>query len=67
MQAYEFHATTQNGLIRIPGEYAKKLPASVKVIVLADEKPKDGKRKLFPDFGVDTTGFVFNREEANER
>ncbi len=67
MQAYEFHATMQNGIIRIPGEYAKKLPSSVKVIVLADEKPKSGKRGRFPDFGIDTTGFIFDREEANER
>ena len=67
MQAFEFHTTAQDGFIRIPEEYIRKIPSSVKVIVLAGEKPKSGKRNLFPDFGIDTTGFVFDREQANER
>jgi hypothetical protein len=64
MQAFEFHATTQNGFIRIPDEYVNRIPSSVKVIVLAGEKPKTGKRAFFPDFKIDTTGYIFNREEA---
>ena len=67
MQAFEFHTTTQDGFIKIPDEYIRKIPSSIKVIVLANEKKKADKRSLFPDFGIDTTGFVFNREEANER
>ena len=59
--------TAHNGFIRIPDEYIRRIPSSIKVIVLAEEKPKSGKRDAFPDFGIDTTGFVFNREEANER
>ena len=67
MQAFEFCTTAQNGLIRIPEEYVPRIPANFKVIILAEEKPKSPKRKLFPDFGVDTTNFTFDREEANER
>ena len=67
MQAFEFHTTAQNGFIKIPDEYIRRIPASVKVIVLAGEKKRIGKRSLFPDFKIDTTGFVFDREEANER
>ena len=67
MQAFEFRTTAQDGFIRIPDEYVKKIPTSVKVIVYASEKPKSGKRSFFPDFDIDTTGFVFSREEANER
>ena len=67
MQAFEFSTTAQNGLIKIPEEYVLRLPANIKVIILADEKPKSPKRKLFPDFGIDTTGFTFDREEANKR
>lgn len=67
MQAFEFHTTAQNGFIKIPEEYARKIPSSVKVIVLAQEKPKSDKRTHFPDFAINTTGFVFDREEANER
>ncbi len=67
MQAFEFHTTARDGFIKIPDEYVRRIPSSVKVIVLAGEKKKSGKRSLFPDFGIDTSGFVFDREEANER
>jgi len=68
MQAFEFQTTAQNGFIKIPDEYVRKIPSSVKVIVLAGEKQKTGKRNLFPYFGIDTSAFVFDREEAaNER
>jgi len=67
MQAYEFHTTAKDGFIKIPDEYAKKIASNVRVIVLAGEKSKKDKRSLFPDLGLDTTGYKFNREEANER
>ena len=67
MQAFEFYTTTSDGFIRIPDEYAGKIPAKVKVIVLADEKARPDKSSLFPDFSVDTTDFAFNRDEVNER
>ena len=67
MHAYEFQTTARDGFIKIPDEYVRKIPSSVKVIVLAGEKAKTGKRSLFPDFGIDTAGFTFNREDANER
>ncbi len=67
MQAYEFNTTTSNGFIKIPNEFTKKIPSDVRVIVLTEEKPKVSKKALFPDFGIDTTGYTFNREEANER
>jgi hypothetical protein len=40
MQAYEFHATAQNGLIRIPDEYIKRVGPNVRVILFADDGPK---------------------------
>ncbi len=67
MQAFEFQSATRNGFIKIPDEYARRMPPNVKVIILADEKSKSNKRTQFPDFSVDTAGFTFNREEANER
>ena len=45
----------------------KKIPSDVRVIVLADERPKERKKALFPYFAIDTNGYTFNREEANER
>ncbi len=44
MQAYEFHATAQNGLIRIPDEYIKKVGSDIRVILFADERPKRKKK-----------------------
>ena len=67
MEAFEFQATTQDGVIRIPEEYIKSVPQRVKVIVLADKIEQGGEQMPFPYFGVDTTGYVFDREEANER
>jgi len=67
MQTFEFSTTAQNGLIKIPDEYVPRITANIKVIILAEEKPTSPKRKLFPDFGIDTTDFTFDREEANER
>ena len=66
MQAFEFQATVQNGTIRIPDRYVKKIPQKIKVIVLADKTEKE-EQEPFPYFAVDTTGYVFDREEANER
>ena len=67
MQAFEFHTTAHNGFTKIPDEIIQKIPSCVKVIILAAEKKQSGKRDFFSDFGIDTTGFVFNREEANGR
>jgi predicted Zn-dependent protease with MMP-like domain len=67
MQAYEFDTTVSNGFIKIPEEFMKKMPSDVRIIVLADERQKVQKKTLFPDFSIDTTGYTFNREEANER
>ena len=65
MQAFEFQAIAQDGFIRIPDRYIEVMPRKIKVIVLAErieEEPTP-----FPYFAVDTTGYVFNREEANAR
>ena len=66
MQAFEFQTTTQGEFIRIPDRYVKKIPKKIKVIVLAD-KIEQEESAPFPYFAVDTTGYVFDREEANER
>ncbi|MCL2385948.1 MAG: hypothetical protein FWC89_00210 [Defluviitaleaceae bacterium] len=66
MQAFEFKTTTQDGIIRIPDRYVQKIPQKIKVIVLVEKTEKE-KQPPFPYFAVDTTGYVFDREEANER
>ena len=66
MQAFEFKTTSQNGTIQIPDDFISKITKNIKVIILTDENEKAA-GKPFPYFGVSTAGYVFNREEANER
>jgi hypothetical protein len=71
MQAVEFNATVENGIIPIPYQYRNTFSDNVRVIVLAEEKasqepPKKKKKELYY-IGIDMTGYKFNREEANER
>lgn len=75
MQAYEFLAKPENGLIPIPAEYRSKITAEVKVIVLKMKPDASGAGKanaarksdlLLPP-ALDTSGWKFSREEANAR
>ncbi|MDR1706226.1 MAG: hypothetical protein LBS19_16310 [Clostridiales bacterium] len=75
MQTYEFYATPENGFIPIPEKYRDSIKRHVKVIVM-DEKitqTVDGKTEGFDRIDLllpptlDTRGWKFNREEANER
>ena len=66
MQAYEFYATAENGFIKIPDEYKKKIGKKIKVTIVNEEKSDIDWNTLFPPT-IDTTIWKFNREEANER
>ena len=74
MEVYKFQTDLIDGIIKIPPEYSNKLFGKVKVILIKDNvsaKSTDGagcvSETSFPYFAVDTTGYVFNREDANER
>jgi hypothetical protein len=72
MQAVEFDSYIENGVIPVPLEYQNTIPhSSVRVIVLPKNtsvRPVEttGKKKLY-SLDVDMSGFVFNRNEINER
>ena len=67
MQAIEFSAIVENGVIPIPRQYKKSVADKVRVIVLSDtEKEKPKKKKIY-SIGINMKGYKFNREEANER
>ena len=69
MAVYEFKTAVSDGIIYIPAEYRNKFKGTVQVILVheeIDDKEIPGKSQ-FPYFAVDTTNYVFNREEANER
>ena len=65
MQAYEFYATSENGVIKIPKAFTSR--KQFKVIVL-DEEPaiKNKWESIFPPT-INTIDWKFNRDEANER
>ena len=73
MQAYEFYAKLENGFIRVPEEYGSKIKSDVKVILLEEkiakfnEEASINRTDLLSPVSIDTRGWKFNKEEANER
>ena len=68
MVSCEFQTVLRDGIIHVPLEYRNKLIGRFKVILIEEKDDKAELRKnAFPYFAIDTTGYVFNREEANER
>jgi len=75
MQAYEFLAKPKDGVITIPKEFRNKITSNVKVILLEikQDNLEDNKisaickSDLILPPTLDTRGWKFCREEANER
>ena len=72
MQAYEFYAVPENGIIKIPKQYRDKIKTGVKVILLeekskAEEINSRKRTDLLSPISIDTRGWKFDKEEANER
>ncbi|MCY7324433.1 MAG: hypothetical protein LH660_22190 [Phormidesmis sp. CAN_BIN36] len=73
MQAIEFEAILQNGIVTIPPEYSSQWEGkTVRIIVLDDAKNlaqsvEQPQRPQFKAASLNTKGFKFNREDANDR
>jgi hypothetical protein len=75
MQAYEFYATPENGALKIPEKYRSKITSGVKVILLEDTRLEFDREEasarrrtdLLSPLSIDTRGWKFDKEEANER
>jgi len=69
MQAFEFVANENDGIIRIPGNICEKIRnASLKVILLLQPEQEATRKEMkFDAMRVKTVDFVFNREECYER
>ena len=77
MSAIQFEAVVDNNIIRIPGKYRRKIRSGARVKVTTVEtsdndlkvKAKAGLLTVddFKALKIDTRGFKFDREEANER
>ena len=65
MQTVEFNVTIKNGIIPIPKAYISKIPRRVKV-TLTEDVSAPVKKINFDELTLDTTGFEFSREEAND-
>jgi len=75
MQAYEFYAKPENGVIPIPEKYKSQITDSVRVIVIenkpwtfsCEEANIRRKTDLLSLPSLKTKGWKLNREDANER
>jgi hypothetical protein len=75
MQAYEFYAKPENGIISIPDNYRHLITDEITVIILDKkhslfEPVKNNsirKTDLLSPPVLKTKGWKFDREEANER
>ena len=74
MSVIQFESVVEGDIIRIPAQYIGKIPARVAVTLVDVEKPrlKPKTRKELPSIEefppmLDTRGWKFDREEANER
>jgi hypothetical protein len=77
MSIIQFEATIENNMIRIPEEYVNTVHPGSRVMVRSNENLNCHVNRraeagaLLPDdfqaFKIDTRGFKFDREEANER
>jgi len=73
MYAVEFQATIENGIVHIPKKYEDlQEKREVRFLIMYDEsnthEPTIEKRKKTMDaISIDTLGFKFDRNEANDR
>ncbi len=67
MLAVEFNSIIDDGIIRIPEEFAKQVGHKVRVILLTDNNEIKDVKPKFSALSLNTKDFKFSREEANER
>jgi hypothetical protein len=76
-EAIQFETNVESGVIRIPEQYIRAVPANVKVtlVPVANPRIKAGTKAKsdaltlndYSALKINTKGFKFDREEANER
>lgn len=67
MYAVEFKTKIEHGAIKVPQQYIDKLGSQVKVIILASQSEEKRMASNFSALRINTGGYKFNREFANER
>ena len=66
IQQYEFNTTIEKGMINIPANILNNLSAQVRVVIQSNKEYNFTKQN-FTALKLQTQGFKFNRDEANER
>ncbi len=66
MNAIEFDAVVEDGLIHVPDIYKNKLGRRITVMIMNREQTGISPDEMFPPV-ADTKAWNFKREEANER
>ncbi|MCP5277300.1 MAG: hypothetical protein H6935_02945 [Thiobacillus sp.] len=68
MQAVEFKSTPHDNVVDLPPDLAPWNGRKVRVILLAEDDPgKTAPAPTFKAISLNTRGFKFDREEANDR
>jgi hypothetical protein len=72
MAVIQFESIVEGGIIRIPEQYIDKISTRDRVAVTLVDVPKLKTQKELPHIDefpaiLDTRGWKFNREDANER
>jgi hypothetical protein len=64
MLSYQFEATVEDDIIRIPEKYRRGLTRKVQVVLTPQQEKK---KHTFAKPRIKTKGWKFDREEANAR
>ncbi|MCL2301462.1 MAG: hypothetical protein FWC27_15065 [Firmicutes bacterium] len=68
---FQFKAAVNGDSIPLPEIYREQCQGELNIIAFRSPQKEElegkGRKKFTPAFLADTTGFKFNREEANER
>jgi hypothetical protein len=67
MSSITFEALAKDGVIHIPAQYAEQIKSKVRVVLFPIPPETDCKSERIPFYGFDTTGYRFDRDEANAR
>jgi hypothetical protein len=71
MRAIEFESIIEGDTIRIPTRYVAEVGSIARVILLTDDSLSAAEKRFgnedFSELHIPTKGWVFSREEANER
>lgn len=71
MQTFEFKVKPHNGMIKLPPKFQQWDDKQVRIILLIEEMDSTIQTQknsdAFDAVSLNTKGFCFNREEANER